>query len=247
MSVSIDLNADLGEFSTSELDEQIMPFLSSCNIACGGHVGDEETVKRTIQLAIQHGVAIGAHPSFPDKENFGRKVIQINPSELRDSINNQILLVDRITKEEGVQLHHVKPHGALYNHAVTDVPTARLICEVVKGLDENLSLYGLSQSGIAEIAEEFGVPFIAEAFADRRYEPDGTLRSRSFDDAVITDKKEILRQVEELVFQNRVMANDWIPIQSQTICLHSDTPGAVTLAKEIHNHLVNKGAHITAV
>ena len=247
MFVSIDLNADLGEFSTSELDEQIMPFLSSCNIAGGGHVGDEGTVRRTIQLAKQHGVAIGAHPSFPDKENFGRKVIQMNRNELSESVLNQILLVDRITNEEGVLLHHVKPHGALYNHAANDEPTARLICEVVKSVNENLLLYGLAQSGIEEIAKELGVSFVAESFADRRYEQYGTLRSRSLNDAVITDKKEILRQVEELAFQNRVMANDWIPIQSQSICLHSDTPGAVTLAKEIHDHLVNKGAHITPV
>ena len=245
--VSIDLNNDLGEHPNSNLDEQIMPFLSSCNIACGGHVGDEKSVRETVLLAKKFNVAIGAHPSFPDRKDFGRKVINISNDELEQSIREQINLVHRICQEHEIQLHHVKPHGALYNQAAKDEKLSDLICSVIKSIDPAIKLYGLAHSITSTTAEKHGVEFVAEGFADRKYESDKTLMSRTKEKAVITSEKEVLQQVEEMVLNNRVFAKDWISIQAQTICLHSDTQGAVNLAGKIRHHLEAKGVYITSV
>lgn len=246
MSVTIDLNSDLGELEDRSLDAAIMPFISSCNIACGGHAGDEDSITRTVELAAKYHVAIGAHPSFPDRENFGREVIQMEPEKLQDSLQEQIALVQSITKQNGMSLHHVKPHGALYNVAAKDPAIAKIILQSVKGVDPSLKIYGLAHSTMEMEAKNEGTPFVAEAFADRKYEDDKTLRSRKKEDAVLNEK-EVLEQVEKLVFSQKVYASTWMPIHAQTVCLHSDTPGAVTLARRIHEHLVNKGAVITSV
>ncbi len=246
MATSIDLNADLGEHSNSRLDEQIMPFISSCSIACGGHIGDESSVRQTILLARKHGVAVGAHPSYPDRENFGRKIIQIQPQQLADSLTEQIQLVQRICDEEGVSLHHIKPHGALYNHAASDRFVSELILNVINEVAKGSYWMVFAHSISQQVATENQYPFIAEGFADRKYESDGSLRSRSIDGSVLVPS-EVIVQVEELVVNNRVMADDWIDLQPQSICLHGDTAGAVTLAKEINLHLVNKGIQIAAV
>lgn len=246
MTTSIDLNADLGEHPNSHLDEQIMPFISSCNIACGGHIGDEGSVRQTILLARKHGVAVGAHPSYPDPENFGRKIIQIQPQQLADSLTEQIQLVQRICSEEGVSLHHIKPHGALYNHAASDRFISELILNVIKEVANESYWMVLADSVSQQIAIEHQYPFIAEGFADRKYESDGSLRSRSKAGSVLTPV-EVIAQVEELVVNKRVMADQWIELNAQSICLHGDTAGAVTLAKEINNHLVSKGIQIAAV
>lgn len=248
MSVSIDLNADLGEHPDIELDAQIMPFLSSCNIACGGHAGDSHSVKGTIQLATQHQVAIGAHPAFPDRENFGRQKMDISPEDLLATLTDQILLVKELAEAVGQKLHHIKPHGALYNLAAVNRETASLIAELVLSIDPQIKLYGLSHSLSEKVALEKGVHFVGEAFADRRYEKDGTLRNRKWEDAVIYQNEEVLDQVEDIVCNGRVCAQDvWLPIAAQTICLHGDTKGAVNLAKSIHEHLVTKGVTITSV
>jgi UPF0271 protein len=246
--ITIDLNSDLGEQSDSVLDEQIMPFISSCNIACGGHAGDEKSVQRTIDLAIKNNVAIGAHPGFPDRENFGRTVMDIDPDELADSLTKQILLVKTLAEKAGHPLHHVKPHGALYNLASVDTETSQLIISVMHEFDPEIGLYGLSHSITDDEASYANVPFVGEAFADRRYELDRTLRSRKFEDAVIHRVEDVLDQVENLAFHNRAYHNGTeLEIISQTICLHSDTKGAVNLAKAIHNHLEGKGATISSV
>lgn len=247
MAVNIDLNSDLGEHPDRSLDEQIMPHISSCNIACGGHAGDEASVKATIALAINHQVAIGAHPSYPDKENFGRQVMLIDEGDLFRSLHEQILLVKSTAEVFNVPLHHIKPHGALYNKAAVDADISKLICEVVKSIDPELKLYGLAHSITEATAEKHDIHFIGESFADRRYNPDKTLKSRKFPDAVLTSTKDVLAQVEELVLNKRAFASDWISIESKTVCLHSDTKGAVTLAKRIHEHLVSKGVNIAAV
>ncbi|WP_421763888.1 5-oxoprolinase subunit PxpA [Ekhidna sp.] len=246
MHVSIDLNADLGEHPGTTQDEQIMPFISSCNIACGGHIGDEFSVRQTIRLAKQHEVAIGAHPSYPDRENFGRKIISIQPGDLAESISEQILLVKRICEEEGVVLHHVKPHGALYNHAAADRFISELILNVLKDVTPGIFWMGLARSVSKETAEKKGYPFIAEGFADRKYESDGSLRSRSLAGAVLS-RDEVIDQVQELVLNKRVKVENWMKLEIQSICLHGDTVGAVTLAKEINQTLVRKGVDITAV
>lgn len=242
---TIDLNADLGEYPNTNLDEQIMPFISSCNIACGGHIGDEGSVRKTIRLAKKHHVAIGAHPSYPDKENFGRQILQLPSDELANSIKQQITLVSSICEEEKVPMHHVKPHGALYNQIAYDKELIKTIHGVLRDFS---SVYwmGLAGSYTQEVARSNGFPFVAEAFADRRYESDGTLRSRSEADAVLQGS-DVMTQVEELVVNQRVWCGEWIPIQAQSICLHGDTKGAVTLAKQIRLHLENKGIQIAPV
>ncbi|MEQ6168235.1 5-oxoprolinase subunit PxpA [Ekhidna sp. MALMAid0563] len=244
--LSIDLNADLGEHPGTNLDEQIMPFLSSCNVACGGHIGDEGSVRQTILLAKQHSVAVGAHPSYPDLGNFGRIILTMQPDDLATSIKEQIHLVKRICEEEEVALHHIKPHGALYNRAAKDAFISELVLKVIEEVAPNTYWMGLAGSTSEEVARRHGYSFIAEGFADRQYEPDGSLRSRTLDGAVL-QKTEVLKQVEELAVNNRVNAGGWLTLNVQSICLHSDTEGAVTLAKEIHEHLVNKGIQIAAV
>ena len=247
MPLSIDLNSDLGEHPDSDLDQHIMPFISSCNIACGGHVGDAGTVRKTIELAVANKVAIGAHPSYPDKKDFGRSILKMKFAELKESLRNQIQLVKAIAEEKGAPFHHIKPHGALYNHAAVDVTTSKAICDLILEIDPKLKLYGLAHSATEHVAKEMNVQFIGEAFADRRYEKDKTLRSRKEKEAVLTIEKEVLYQVEELIFRQRVKSSEWISISAQTICLHSDTQGAVHLAKAISNHLEQKGVYIAAV
>ena len=246
MSVAIDLNADLGEHPGTNRDEQIMPYISSCNVACGGHIGDESSVRQTVRLAKQHDVAVGAHPSYPDRENFGRKIIPMQPQQLADSIAEQITLIQRICHEEEVDLHHVKPHGALYNHAAADAFISELVLNVLKEVAPNVYWMGLANSESEMVAQKHMYPFIAEGFADRQYEPDGSLRSRAKEGAVLSHP-EVLNQVNELVQNHRVMAEDWVALHVQSICLHGDTEGAVTLAKEINAHLVRNGIQITAV
>lgn len=247
MSLSIDLNSDLGEHPNTRLDEQIMPYISSCNIACGGHIGDEDSVRKTVGLAIKNNVAIGAHPSFPDKENFGRKVFKMEFEELKESLRNQIQLVKSISEEMETPFHHVKPHGALYNLAAVDHTTSKMICELVLEIDPKLKLYGLAHSVTEQIASDMKISFVGEAFADRRYEMDKTLRSRKENNALLINEEEVLNQVEQLVCHQRVKSLDWISVTARTLCLHSDTQGAVHLAKVIRNHLEQKGVHIGAV
>lgn len=248
MSLTIDLNSDLGEHPGTSHDEHIMPFISSCNIACGGHVGNADSVEQTVERAIKYEVAIGAHPAFPDQENFGRKVIEIENDELASSIYEQIMLVKSMAESNGKELHHVKPHGALYNLAAANGEISKLIIDVVKRIDSKLKLYGLSHSTTQTVAEDEGIPFVGEAFADRKYESDLSLKSRKFDDAVISAEEEVLRQVEHLVLHKQVHSNEeWHKVESQTICLHSDTDGAIHLAEKIYNHLVKKGVHIIPV
>ncbi|MEP1034261.1 5-oxoprolinase subunit PxpA [Ekhidna sp.] len=246
MSLRIDLNADLGEHPNSNLDEQIMPYISSCNIACGGHIGDESSVRQTILLARKSGVSVGAHPSYPDRENFGRKIMQMQPQQLADSISEQIELVRRVCAEEDVILHHVKPHGALYNHAASDGFISELVLNVLKEVANGVYWMGLADSQSARVAHNKNYPFIAEGFADRQYEPDGSLRSRAMEGAVLKNKA-VIGQVEQLVINHRVHTDNWLKLDIQSICLHGDTEGAVTLAKEINDHLVSKGVQIAAV
>lgn len=247
MTNRIDLNSDLGEHHNAKLDEQIMPFISSCNIACGGHAGDETTVRNTIRLAKKYHVAVGAHPSYPDRLNFGRKVMDISSDLLVNSLEEQIRMVIKVCEEEEVNLHHIKPHGALYNLAAVDETTSELICSLLKSLNPSIKMYGLAHSVMEEVASKMKVPFVGEAFADRKYEENKTLKSRSKEGAVLTDIKEVLNQVEELAVNHRAKATNWVEIHAQSICLHSDTEGAVTLAKRIHEHLVGKGISIVSV
>lgn len=245
--IQIDLNSDLGEHPGSNLDQQIMPFISSCNIACGGHAGNAASVEQTIYLAMQYGVAVGAHPAYPDRENFGRTIMNISKEALEQTLLKQILLVKQTCERLGTKLHHVKPHGALYNEAAKNSDLSNLICGVMKEIGSEVKLYGLAHSLMQNIATGQGIEFIAEGFADRQYEPDKSLRSRKKEAAVLSDAQEVLRQVEEMAINQRVFADNWIGIEAQSICLHSDTKGAVNLAEKIRNHLEFKGVHVVAV
>ena len=245
--LQIDLNSDLGEHPNSNLDEQIMPFLSSCNIACGGHAGNENSVEHAVMLARQFNVAIGAHPGYPDRQNFGRTVIALSSDALAESLVGQINMVHRACKAVDRPLHHIKPHGALYNEAAKNEKLSDLICQVIKSVSPASKLYGLAHSITERVAYQHGLDFIAEGFADRRYEADKTLMSRKKEGSVLTKEADVLKQVEEMVLNRRVYANGWTSLEASTICLHSDTKGAVNLAKKIRNHLEKKRVHITAV
>jgi 5-oxoprolinase (ATP-hydrolysing) subunit A len=259
--VSIDLNCDMGEGMAT--DAAIFPFLSSANIACGGHAGDADTMRRTVELAILHGVAIGAHPSYPDRVNFGRVDslgVSLRPEDLTGLLFEQLHRLQSICREFGVRLRHVKPHGALYNRAAVDVAASMLIVRAVADLDESLLLYGLSGSVLCSVAETMGVAFVSEVFADRTYQPDGTLTPRSQPGALITVGGLAVAQVLRMVREGCVLAGDGagadadgrplgavrVPIRAETVCLHGDGAYAVEFATLIHGALTAEGIRIVA-
>src|SRR5882762_6659836 len=177
--LSVDLNCDMGE--GMDCDAAIFPFISSANIACGYHAGDPDTMRRTVELALRHHVAIGAHPSYPDRENFGRIDIlgkSLHPEEIPGMIVDQLILLQAICDEFGARLHHVKPHGALYNRAAKDAEVSHLICRAIREFDPSLLLYGLSGSAMKQAAQQCGLRFVSEVFADRTYQQDGSLTPR---------------------------------------------------------------------
>ena len=198
----IDLNCDLGEWKTEDgfaRDEKIMPFISSCNIACGGHIGDEFSMKKTIELALKHNVAIGAHPSFPDREGFGRRIIPMTSDELTRVIREQLYNFGIILNEMGGKLHHIKPHGALYNAASVDDQIATSILEATKELCLETLIYGQSSSIFEDVISSGNLEFVAEVFSDRAYENDLSLRDRNLEGAVLHSEKEVLEHVYSMV------------------------------------------------
>ncbi len=248
---SIDLNCDLGEWKIKDgamLDEAIMPFISSCNIACGGHIGNEESIRVTIRLAQKYGVEAGAHPGYPDPDNFGRKVMDIEPDQLKNSIIEQINTFKKCLDEAGTKLHHVKPHGALYNQAVTDKATAETVISAIKRVSPGIKVYLPEGSVSSVVAKEEGLEVIHEVFADRVYEDDLSLRSRSYHDAVLHDEADVIEQLRYMITEGKVLTHSRIikPIKAETICLHSDTPGAITLAQTINTFLRKNGFTIIA-
>ncbi|WP_018127062.1 5-oxoprolinase subunit PxpA [Balneola vulgaris] len=252
MEIKVDLNCDLGEWRTDDgpkKDEAIMPYISSCNIACGGHIGDVRSMTKTVELARSYEVAIGAHPSYPDRSGFGRREMEMDPNELSDSIKQQILNLNRIVEENGSSLHHVKPHGALYNAASVQAETANLISKAIVDLDLNVIVYGQSGSKFEQAAIDHGLVFKAEVFADRSYNDDLTLRSRKLEGAVLSNAEAVLEQIRSMVLSSTVTSynGNTYPIKAETICLHSDTDDAQSLAKSIHKFLEDHGVKITSV
>jgi UPF0271 protein len=233
MTQNVDINSDVGEGIGNE--SQLMPHISSCNIACGGHAGNEETMKSAVQLAKHYKVKIGAHPSFPDKENFGRKVMEMPCVVLYKSIKEQVEDLMSILKEEHLALHHVKPHGALYNLAVTDEKVANVIVEVMKSLGLLIKLYVPFGSKIADIAIENNVPITYEAFADRNYNADLTLVSRQEKEALIEDEDVMFEHVFRMYTHGKVkvISGQEIPIKADTFCIHGDSPNAVNMIKNL--------------
>ena len=231
----MDINCDLGEGMPN--DEKIMALIDTCNIACGGHTGDIDSMRSTVRLAKEHGVKIGAHPSFFDRENFGRKEIEVSRELLKSQLIAQISSLKEIATSFGLNLHHVKPHGALYNLAAKSVDMAELIIDVMKNLDDNIFLYVPFNSVIESVAKKRGVSSCVEAFADRNYNDDFTLVSRAEPYAVINDPKEIKLRIDEMIRQQAITSINGIKKKAdiQTICLHGDHPNAVQIAKLLYN------------
>jgi UPF0271 protein len=237
----IDLNADLGEGMD---DAAILPFVTSANIACGLHAGGPGVMDRTVSLALQHGVRIGAHPGYPDRENFGRTNLQLAPAELRALVLYQLGALDALVRTRGGALKHVKAHGALYNQAARDPELARNLAESVRNFRADLILVGLAGSAQIKAALDAGLAVEGEAFADRRYLPDGTLMPRSQPGAVLHDPAEAAAQALQIVHEHAVTASNGqlIPIDAQTLCLHGDTPGAVEIARAVTSALKGDAA-----
>jgi UPF0271 protein len=249
---SIDLNCDMGELPEAIADgtqESLMPSLTSVNIACGGHAGDEQTMKTTIEQALRWKLALGAHPGYPDRANFGRLELQMPADAIADSVFEQIRALAEVAARCGVSLVHVKPHGALYNQAVRNRAIAEAIAKGVARWRHDVVLVGLAGSPMLDVFREAGFAVAAEAFADRRYEPDGTLRSRRFDDALIRDPAEAGRQALNIVQRGAVIACDatQIPMSAHTLCIHGDTPGAPEIAATVARTLRQAGVTLNAL
>lgn len=248
----IDLNCDMGELPEAIADgtqEALMPSFTSINVACGGHAGDEQTMRTTIEQARRWNLAIGAHPGYPDRANFGRLELDLSPEEISESVYNQVQALAAIAARSGVTLTHVKPHGALYNQAVHSQGLADAIAKGVARWRRDIVLVGLAGSPMLNIFREAGFPVAAEAFADRRYEPDGTLRSRKHPDALIRDATEAGRQAISIVQQGAVIAHDQskLAISAQTICIHGDTPGAAQIAAVVAKVLREAGVTVASL
>jgi 5-oxoprolinase (ATP-hydrolysing) subunit A len=244
----IDLNCDMGELPEAIADgtqEALLRSITSANVACGGHAGDERTMRTTIEQAMRAGVAVGAHPGYPDRENFGRLELKMSAEAVANSIFEQVRALAEVAAKCGAKLVHVKPHGAIYNQAVKNRELAKAIAKGVAKYSKNLVLMGLAGSPMLDVFREAGFAVAAEAFADRRYEPDGTLRSRKFDDALIRNPEEAAWQALGIAERGVVIASDGseVPVDAQTICIHGDTPGSVQIAAAVARTL--HGAGIT--
>ncbi|MBO9681657.1 MAG: LamB/YcsF family protein [Flavisolibacter sp.] len=220
-------------------DEAIMPYITSANISCGFHAGNGDTIRESIALALRHNVRIGAHPSFRDKENFGRKEMHLDPDKLYAIVLEQLIKMDLIAKEKGAKLYHVKPHGALYNIAAKDAGIAGTIALAIKDFNEDLVLYGLSNSCLISEGKALGLQTANEVFADRTYQKDGSLTPRSHNNALIEDEEQCLQQVMQMITKGTVTTTSGkiIPIAADTICIHGDGKYAVSFAKKIFEAL----------
>ncbi|MEG9298941.1 5-oxoprolinase subunit PxpA [Mangrovibacillus sp. Mu-81] len=238
----IDLNCDLGESFgayTIGKDEEMMKYVTSVNIACGFHAGDPLVMMQTVHQAIEHNLKIGAHPGLPDLQGFGRRTINITPQEAYALVQYQVGALQAMVKAQGSKLSHVKPHGALYNMAAKDIDLSRSIAKAVYDLDESLVLFGLSGSELTRAGTEAGLTVAHEVFADRTYQADGTLTSRSLPDSVLHDADRVEEQVMRMVEHQQVYAvtGEIISIQADTICLHGDNSEGVNLAKRLKDRL----------
>ena len=245
--LSIDLNCDLGEGMPN--DALLMALISSANIACGGHAGDDDTMKRTVELAVKHNVVIGAHPSYPDKKNFGRVELLKNSlriEDLTDIICTQITALASICTSFGTRLHHIKPHGALYNRAAWDEAVSDSICSSIVLINPALLLYGLSGSCMKTVADSNQLRFVSEVFADRTYQEDGRLTDRSDAGALIENETQVMTQVLNMIQHGIVISSTGkqVPIKADTICLHGDGTHAVPFSQMIYKELTKQNIQI---
>src|SRR6266566_367133 len=250
--IRIDLNCDMGELPEAIADgtqEALLRSITSANVACGGHAGDERTMRTTIEQALRAGVAIGAHPGYPDRENFGRLELKLPAEVIADSVFEQVRALAEIAAACGARLAHVKPHGALYNQAVRNRELAEAIAKGVARWSRDVVLVGLAGSPMLDVFRDAGFAVAAEAFADRRYEPDGTLRSRKFEDALIRDPEEAGRQALGIAERGVVIASDGseVAVEAQTICIHGDTPGAPQIAATVARTLRESGVRLCSL
>ena len=233
----IDINCDMGEGMLN--DASLMSLISSANIACGYHAGNEDTIKRTIELALEHNVAIGAHPSYLDRANFGRLSQSISLVELAELISDQLNIFEKITNQMGCKIHHVKLHGALYNDCAKDALSSKIVAQTIQAIDPSIMLYGLSGSHSIKEAKAIGLRSVEEVFADRTYQANGQLTPRYLDHALITDPNESAQQVLSMVLDQEIKTHDgtMIAVNAETICIHGDHPDAVEIAKHLFNTL----------
>lgn len=240
----IDINSDMGELTHLFEDRtyhQLIDHVTSINLACGGHAGNTTMMTELSKLAKLKNVRIGAHPGYPDPDNLGRAVMNMDPRDLTQTILEQIRRLDEIVSAENEQLFHVKPHGALYNQAAKDKTISRSIGEAVLKFDPSLVMIGFSGSVMLHVWQDMGLQIMEEAFGDRTYESDGSLRNRDLDHALITDPKKAAQQAQMITNEGKVISFDGsdIHINAQTICIHSDTPNALDIAKKV-NEYINK-------
>lgn len=248
---TIDLNCDLGELPAGQAhnyDAEIMPYISSCNLACGFHSGTPLLLEKTILSAIRHGVKIGAHPSYNDRKNFGRLSLKIDATTLLAELRYQICALKGMVESYGHGLYHVKPHGALYNDLLINDSLAEQFVLLVKNIDPRLKILSLAHGNVLRFCEQHGLQGVREGFADRRYAARTQLRSRRYDDAVLHQPEEVLAQVEGFLNgEVRLVTGKTTTIEIDSLCLHSDTPGAVQLSQTIHHYLKDHDVNIRAV
>ena len=249
---SVDLNCDMGEsFGAWRMgrDTELMDYVSSVNVACGFHAGDAGVIRKTVKTAIAKNVAVGAHPSFPDLQGFGRREMKLSATEIFDIVLYQIAAVKGICEASGGKLHHVKPHGALYNQAAKDKIIAGAIASAVKAIDKNLIFYGLSNSFLISEAESLGLKTASEVFADRTYQADGNLTPRSESNALIESTESAVVQVLQMIKSQTVTATsgETISIKAETVCIHGDGANALEFAKNIRQALIDNDIKIQSI
>jgi UPF0271 protein len=247
--MTVDLNCDMGEsFGQYTLgnDEAIMQYVSSVNIACGFHAGDPDVMKRTVDLAIKNKVAIGAHPGFPDLQGFGRRELKLSPAEIYNVVLYQVGALQAFATAAGGRLTHVKPHGALYNMAASDISLANAIAQAVKAFDRELKLVGLSGSCLIDAGKNAGLAVLNEVFGDRRYTDSGKLVSREKPNALIENPEEAATQVLRMVREGKTISENGklIEVEAQTVCIHGDGKHALAFAKKIHEVLTANNVDI---
>ncbi|QEC68864.1 LamB/YcsF family protein [Panacibacter ginsenosidivorans] len=245
--LSIDLNCDMGEGMPN--DAAIMPYISSVNIACGYHAGDSSIMQRTIDLALRHNVAIGAHPGFADKINFGRTEQKLSQEDYYELVKQQLLIIQQHIKAAGASMHHVKPHGALYNMSAMNNTLATIVAKAVKDHDPSLILYGLSNSYSVTAAATIGLQTASEVFADRTYTHEGNLTPRTNTNALITHKAQSVKQVLQMIQQQTVTTIDGkiIPVKAETICIHGDGTHTVSFVKLIAEQLKKNNIQVKTI
>jgi UPF0271 protein len=250
--VTIDINCDMGEsFGPWKMgaDDDVMPNITSANVACGAHAGDPRVMRRTVRTAKQHGVSVGAHPGYGDLQGFGRREMQVDPAEVEDTLLAQIGALAAIARAEGMPLRHVKAHGALYNQAARDRRLGDAIAAAIKAFDSSLVMFGLPKSAMVDAGVAAGLRVAAEGFADRAYEPDGSLTPRSRPGAVIHDPAVVVERAVRMVREGVVLtpAGREIPLKVDTLCVHGDTPGAAELVRRIRAGLEAAGIQVRAL